>query len=98
MAPSAAGFLLWAYALARMPAARATAAFYLVPAVAIVVSLVWLKEVPSAVELGGGVLTLAGVTVAARRQARPLRPACPPVADRADSEGKQPECKVPIGE
>jgi drug/metabolite transporter (DMT)-like permease len=67
VAPSALGFALWAYALARLPVGRATAWLYLVPAVAIGVSLVWLSQVPSLVSLGGGALAIAGVVLASRR-------------------------------
>jgi drug/metabolite transporter (DMT)-like permease len=67
VAPSALGFALWAYALARMDVGRATLSLYLAPAVAIVVSLVWLSQVPSLVVLGGGVITVGGVALAARR-------------------------------
>jgi drug/metabolite transporter (DMT)-like permease len=69
LAPSALGFALWAYALARMPVGRATAWLYLVPAVAILVSLVWLSQVPSPLSLGGGALAVGGVIIATRRRA-----------------------------
>jgi drug/metabolite transporter (DMT)-like permease len=64
LAPSAVGFVLWAYALARMDVGRATTALYLVPAVAILIALVWLGQVPSPAELIGGVIALAGVVLA----------------------------------
>jgi drug/metabolite transporter (DMT)-like permease len=64
VAPSALGFLLWAYALARMDVGRATTALYLVPAVAILIALVWLHQVPSPLELAGGGVALSGVALA----------------------------------
>ena len=66
VAPSAVGFVLWAYALGRMDVGRATTALYLVPAVAIVIALVWLGQVPSPLELVGGAVALAGVVFASR--------------------------------
>ena len=46
LAPSAAGFVLWAYAMARADVGRVTVSLYLVPAAAIGISLVWLGQVP----------------------------------------------------
>jgi drug/metabolite transporter (DMT)-like permease len=73
VAPSALGFVLWAYAVARMPVGRVTTSLYLVPAAAIVISLAWLGQVPRPAELGGGAVALAGVVLASSRP-RPRRP------------------------
>src|SRR6478672_2166189 len=67
VAPSAAGFVLWAYAMARMDVGRVTVSLYLVPAAAIGISLAWLGQVPGPVELIGGVIALAGVMLARGR-------------------------------
>ena len=64
LAPSAAGFVLWAYAMARMDVGRVTVSLYLVPAAAIGISLVWLDQVPGPAELIGGAIALAGVVLA----------------------------------
>ena len=77
LAPSALGFVLWAYALARMDVGRVTTSLYLVPAAAIVISLVWLGQVPGPVELAGGAIALAGVVLAGSRPRR----AAPHVAE-----------------
>jgi drug/metabolite transporter (DMT)-like permease len=68
VAPSAVGFVLWAHALRRMDVGRATTALYLVPAVAIIVALVWLGQVPGPLELLGGAIALAGVLLANRER------------------------------
>ena len=70
LAPSAAGFVLWAYAMARMNVGRVTTSLYLVPAAAIVISLVWLGQIPGPVELIGGAIALAGVMLAGSRPRR----------------------------
>jgi drug/metabolite transporter (DMT)-like permease len=64
LAPSAAGFVLWAYAMARMDVGRVTVSLYLVPAAAIGIALVWLGQVPGPAELIGGAIALAGVVLA----------------------------------
>jgi drug/metabolite transporter (DMT)-like permease len=64
LAPSAAGFVLWAYAMARMDVGRVTVSLYLVPAAAIGISLVWLGEILGPAELIGGAIALAGVVLA----------------------------------
>jgi drug/metabolite transporter (DMT)-like permease len=71
VAPSALGFVLWAYAMARMPVGRITTSLYLVPAAAIVISLAWLGQVPRPAELGGGAVALAGVVLAGSGPRRP---------------------------
>jgi len=70
LAPSAAGFVLWAYAMARMDVGRVTVSLYLVPAAAIGVSLVWLGEIPGPAELIGGAIALAGVVLASGGRSR----------------------------
>ena len=67
LAPSAAGFVLWAHAMARPDVGRVTLGLYLVPAAAILISLAWLGQVPGPAELAGGAIALAGVILASRR-------------------------------
>ncbi len=59
--PSALGFVMWGYTVARMPVATSTSLLYLVPAAAIVIAYVWLGEKPILAELLGGVVVIAGV-------------------------------------
>lgn len=68
--PSALGFVVWAYAVARFSVATSTAALYLVPPVALAVAFGWLGEVPRPIELVGGLISIAGVVLINRRPAR----------------------------
>lgn len=61
--PSAAGFVLWGYAVARLPMATATSLLYLVSPVAVAIAAVWLGELPQPAELVGGLVVIAGVAV-----------------------------------
>lgn len=75
LVPSALGFVLWAYAVANLPVATSTSLQYLVPAVAVLVAFVWLGEVPTATELLGGLVVIAGVVIVShgdRLWTRPL--------------------------
>ena len=72
--PSAVGFVLWAYAVARLPMASATSLLYLVPPVAVLIAWVWLGESPTAIELGGGVVVIFGVAIVARGRQRSQHP------------------------
>ena len=66
--PSVLGFVIWAYAVARLPLAVSTAALYLVPPVALIVSFVWLAEVPRPIALVGGAISVAGVILISRHK------------------------------
>lgn len=66
--PSAVGFVLWGYAVARLPISVSTAALYLVPPVALVVSFVWLSEIPRLLEVVGGIVIVSGVVLINRRR------------------------------
>jgi drug/metabolite transporter (DMT)-like permease len=66
LVPSALGFVLWGYALANLPVATSTSLLYLVPAVAVLIAFVWLGEIPTAGELLGGLVVIAGVVLVAQ--------------------------------
>ncbi|MEV4256682.1 DMT family transporter [Spirillospora sp. NPDC049652] len=91
--PSALGFVIWAYAVARLPLAASTAALYLVPPVALVISLVWLGEVPRLVALAGGAVTVAGV-VLINRGRRTRRPPAPEGEDASTAGGRTTDHRV----
>jgi drug/metabolite transporter (DMT)-like permease len=61
--PAALAYITWAYALSRLPAARAVSLLYAVPVVAFLVGWAWLGETPNGIDLLGGLLALSGVVV-----------------------------------
>jgi drug/metabolite transporter (DMT)-like permease len=73
LAPTAIGFTTWAYALSRSSAGRLGSMTYLVPPIAIALSVLLLGEVPPALAVVGGALCVAGVIVARSRGALPWR-------------------------
>ena len=94
--PSALGFVLWGYAVARLPVATSTSLLYLVPAVAVLIAFLWLGEVPYLGEVVGGLVVVLGVVIVSqgdrlrarwRRRGRPAGeplPARPGPASHAD--------------
>jgi drug/metabolite transporter (DMT)-like permease len=66
VAPTAVGFMTWAYALARTSAGRLGSTTYLVPPIAIVLGWAILGETPPGLAYVGGALCLAGVVLARR--------------------------------
>lgn len=80
VAPTAIGFVTWAYALARTTAGRMGSTTYLVPPLAVLLGWAILNEVPPLLALPGGVLCLAGVALARSRPAAPALPAAQEIA------------------
>jgi drug/metabolite transporter (DMT)-like permease len=70
VAPTAAGFVLWAYALARTTAGRMGSTTYLVPPLALLFGWAFLGEVPPLLVFPGGALCLAGVALARTKSRR----------------------------
>jgi drug/metabolite transporter (DMT)-like permease len=61
--PSLVAYATWSVVLSRLPASRASNFMYCVPPVALMISFVWLGEMPTALGMVGGLLALAGVAV-----------------------------------
>jgi drug/metabolite transporter (DMT)-like permease len=87
LVPSALGFVLWGYAVGRLPVATSTSLLYLVPPVAVVIAFVWLGELPYWSELVGGLVVIVGVLTVSRGDALRLRlggrgaASCPAIPD-----------------
>lgn len=61
--PTAIAFSLWAYALRYTTAGRMGASTYIVPGVAVLMSWLFLGEVPAVLALVGGAISLVGVAI-----------------------------------
>ncbi len=70
VAPTAVGFVTWAYALAQTTAGKMGSTTYLVPPLALLFGWAFLGEVPPILVLPGGALALAGVALARTRGRR----------------------------
>jgi len=69
--PTSLAFSTWAFALSRMPAGQLGVSTYLVPAIAILLSLLVFGVVPPILAIVGGVICLVGVALS-RRRPRPV--------------------------
>ena len=61
IAPAALAYVTWGYALARARVAIAASCLYLVPAAAIIIGWIWLREIPSLISMIGGAIAFGGV-------------------------------------
>lgn len=72
IAPTFVGYLAWNMAVHRASASRVSSFIYLSPPIALLIGWLWLHEVPNALILVGGAVTIGGVVLAnARRRAAP---------------------------
>ncbi|GAB3653805.1 DMT family transporter [Glycomyces tarimensis] len=69
--PTALAFLTWGYALKFTTAGKLAATTYVVPALVVFMSWLFLAEVPGWLTLAGGALCLAGVAISRSRSRRP---------------------------
>jgi drug/metabolite transporter (DMT)-like permease len=83
--PGAIAYVLWSYALARMPASLLSTFLYLSPALAILIAWIWIGEVPGVLTLAGGALAVAGVVVVNTRGSGEQREA------RVEAMAEEPE-------
>ncbi|WP_179390428.1 DMT family transporter [Psychromicrobium silvestre] len=67
--PTAIAFTTWAYALSRFDAGRLSASTYAVPAITVLMSWIWLGEIPTLWGFIGGLVALAGVALTRIRSA-----------------------------
>lgn len=61
--PAAIAYVLWSYALSRMPASLLSTFLYLSPVLAMLVAWFWIAEVPQPLTIVGGAVAIAGVIV-----------------------------------
>jgi len=66
LVPTAIGFSTWAYALQRTTAGKLSVSTYIVPAIAIVLALIFFGEIPAPLAIVGGVICLVGVALSRR--------------------------------
>jgi drug/metabolite transporter (DMT)-like permease len=58
---SVAAYICWNYGLSKAPASAASSFLYLQPIITVIIAWIWLREIPPAIAIGGGALTIAAV-------------------------------------
>jgi len=61
--PAALAYVLWSYALARMPASLLSTFLYLTPVLAMGIAWAWIGEVPALLTVAGGLVAIGGVII-----------------------------------
>lgn len=72
IAPTFVGYLAWNMAVNRASASQVSSFIYLSPPIALLIGWLWLHEVPNALILVGGAITVGGVVLANARRRAPL--------------------------
>lgn len=62
--PAVAAYFCWSYVLSKLDASSASAYLFLVPIVTLLMGYLWLNEIPSAIAVAGGMITVSGVLLA----------------------------------
>lgn len=68
--PTALAYLLWAYVLKMLPAARATSLLYIVPPIAFTLAWILIGDVPSMMDIISSAIVLGGVALVQRASRR----------------------------
>lgn len=61
--PGAISYVLWSYALSKMPASVLSTFLYFQPVNAAIIAWIWLGEIPTALTVAGGAVSLLGVAL-----------------------------------
>ena len=64
--PAALAYLVWNYALSKVPASILASVLNISPVLAIIMSWIWLAEIPTVLAIIGGIIAIAGVLVVNR--------------------------------
>jgi drug/metabolite transporter (DMT)-like permease/GNAT superfamily N-acetyltransferase len=92
--PGALAYVLWSYALARMPASTTASFLYAQPVLATIVAWFWQGVIPGPVTLVGGALAMVGVILVQLKG----RPAEVLVLKVAESAGDREDVRMLVGE
>lgn len=81
VAPSAAGYVLWNFALSRAPVSRVASFIYLQPLLATLIAWAWLDQVPTLTMVLGGSAAVGGVILANLSGVAAKRPIAQPAEE-----------------
>ena len=72
--PGAIAYLLWSFAMAKLPAARVSSFLYLCPFVTLILGWLFLQEIPPLLALSGGIVAIIGAYIIARNSYKKATP------------------------